>query len=438
MIIYIALIILLILEAIIARANPSYAIAIILIINLLIPGIIKIDIGAINLNAFNLSVCIYCIVIFFGKKNKRLLALRRTLIIYAVYIFIALLIATLDQFYLFEFLQRYILFLLEYICLAYAFTYVKCDNKTSKVFDIGVIISGLIIIGYGICNYILQLNPYIGYLSILTDTDDMSNLFQFEQRGFIEGRISSTFTHPLQLGQASVIMFAYSFYQFKNRINKLLYYLICIGLILMCFLCGSRSAIFPIVIILALYIIFSSPQKIFSYFIIAIVVASVGFYSLPKETQTTIKALVFVWDKKASDNADIRGSSIDSRMVQLNDAMRIIKGNTLLGKGEGYVSKYGSKHPEMYGYESIILKYIVDGGVLGLIAFLVFYIKLYRILLSNALNRFDKSRVHSLFISFFVNILLTGIAYSFFTLFMIFYLMTYYSIKSSNRFLIKN
>ena len=64
MIIYIALIILLILEAIIARANPSYAIAIILIINLLIPGIIKIYtayIIRVRLKASNL--------LFFLPKN---------------------------------------------------------------------------------------------------------------------------------------------------------------------------------------------------------------------------------------------------------------------------------------------------------------------------------------------------------------------------------
>lgn len=35
----------------------------------------------------------------------------------------------------------------------------------------------------------------------------MANVFQEESRGLIAGRISSTFIHPLQLGQASLLLF---------------------------------------------------------------------------------------------------------------------------------------------------------------------------------------------------------------------------------------
>lgn len=431
MILYIILIVLLIIEAVLAKINISYAISVVLFILLLLPGIIKFDIGNINLNVFNLTVSIFFIFSYMSKKEKKndMANFRHLLILYTVFIAISTLIAQSGSSVHLSFLHNLILFCLEYICIAYALSYTKITNTSIKLFDVTLFIVSVIIIGYGIINYITKFNPYIGYVSLLTDSKDMSNFYQMEERGVLSGRISSTFIHPLQLGQASLLIFAYSFFQFKYSLNKILFYSLNIGLISMCVFCGSRSAIFPIVIILGIYILYSSPSKILKYFLLSIVIAILVYPVLPHEIKTTIEGLVFVWDNKASDKAGINGSSIDGRLLQIKDAFNIVKNDILLGKGEGYVREFGSNHPEMYGYESVLLKCIVDGGIVGLVVFFLFYFKQYKILLSKCISYSDKARVHALCLSFLISIVLTGISYSFFSIYMIFYFMTYYNLK---------
>ena len=149
---------------------------------------------------------------------------------------------------------------------------------------------------------------------------------------------------------------------------------------------------------------------------------------LPRQARSSIEGLVFVWDQKAANRAGISGSSIDGRTEQLKAAFHIVKANPLFGKGEGYVNEYGFRHPEMYGYESIVLRYIVEGGIIGLMMFLIFYFSSYKILLSFCKTNNEKGEVRSLCFSFFVSIVLTGISYSFYTLYMIFYFVMLYNL----------
>lgn len=140
-------------------------------------------------------------------------------------------------------LKNMLLFSIEYTMIAYALCYIRLNDKTIKVIDITLIVCAFIIIIYGLFNYFTSFNPYIAYISLLTDNVDMSNVFQEESRGLISGRISSTFIHPLQLGQVSLLLLSYAIYQFKSRCLLFIYWLMIIGLIWMCVCCGARSAL---------------------------------------------------------------------------------------------------------------------------------------------------------------------------------------------------
>ena len=433
--IYFIATILFMIEILLATFSARYALSVVLLIILLIPGVIKFNVG-INLNVFNTAVAIFMLSVFLLKKNRNnnIVALRKILIIYAIYV-------SLTSFFTFgnvvpfsDYFRNILLFILAFIGLPYALSYVKLDEQSIKCFNWVVLIGGLAIIGYGIFNYITAFNPYMAYVALVADLDvDMSNAFQEEQRGILMGRVSSTFVHPLHLGQCALLLFSYSFYQLRRKVNMILLWVYLLGLILMCVLCGSRSAIFPMVLIPAIYVLHMKRTKVMRYIILFFMAIMISYPMLPKQTRATIEGLVLVWNEKAANKADIRGSSIEGRLEQIEAAFRIIKDNPLFGKGEGYVNTYGFRHPEMLGYESIILRYLVEGGIVGLIVFLWFYFQSYKLLLSYCKKREEKAEVHSLCFSFFVSILLTGISYSFYTLYMIFYFATLNSLANKHQ-----
>ncbi|MBO5059183.1 MAG: O-antigen ligase family protein [Prevotella sp.] len=358
----------------------------------------------------------------------------RYLRMYLVYVVLYSFIASYSIYPRGEYLQNMILFFFEFIGMAYCLSYVYADKKSIRYFNIAIVISSVIIIVYGILNYILKVNVYLTYISMVANLDrDGANDFMQEQRGFLDGRISSTFQHPLQLGQAALILFTYILYEFRNKVNIIIYAALLIGLAAMCVLCGSRSAIFPLFVSVLFYLKFLKKRVMVKYIAVAAIALVVYYPTLSRDVQRTVKAMVFVWDEKASQKADIHGSSISGRMDQYASALKIVENNPLIGFGKGYVTKHGDKHPEMYGYESVVLKEIVDGGVLGLCAFIAFYLSLYRSFLRQAKTSMERARTHSLWISFLISIFLTGISYSFFSLFIVFACISYYSMSNTRQ-----
>lgn len=422
-------------EAFLAIRNAKYALPIVLVIMLLIPATVKFNVG-INLNVFNLAVTIFLAFTILLKKNRtfNMPRLRWIIVIYAFYV-------CLSSYFTFGmtvpfpvYFNNIIVFVLAFIALPFALTYVKLDDKSIRYFDWAVLVGGSVVIVYGIFNYVTSFNPYIAYITLATDSDiDMSNAFQEEDRGFIQGRISSTFTHPLQLGQCALLLFTYSFYRIRPRLHTVAFIVFMLGLMLMCVLCGSRSAIFPMLMVPLIYLLHVKRSRMMKYLFGIVLLLIFCYPMLPRQTRASIEGLVFVWDQKAANRAGISGSSIDGRADQLNAAFHIVRAEPLFGKGEGYVKMYGFRHPEMLGYESILLRYIVEGGIIGLMAFIIFYFSSYKVLLSFCHTKIEKSEVRSLCLSFFVSIVLTGISYSFYTLYMIFYFVTLYNLINNHR-----
>lgn len=305
-------------------------------------------------------------------------------------------------------------------------------EKYIKVFDIFLCVTIVVIMIYGFFCYLLGANPYMAYISLVTDSDiDMSNVFQEEVRGALKGRVSATFIHPLQYGQVCLLIFSYLAFQIKGKVWNGIYISILGMLIISTVLTGARSSIFPI--LLSVFFVFMSfpTQKMAKYLFLLVLPIIIVYPMLSSNMRKTVDAMVMVWSEKASEKADMHGSSINGRSDQLTAAFNIVKGNILFGNGKGYVKTSGNEHPELYGYESIFLSEIVDGGIIGLLVFVIFYMILYNILIKECRNRLQRQRVRALMLPFFVSISLTGISYCFFTFFAIFYMLTFYNIHAS-------
>lgn len=425
----------LLLAIILGCKKPALALPFLVSLQLLIPPTIKFNIG-INLNIFNLFVTAFILLSLHSvKRNSSAIPkIEFYLKFYMFYVFLYSFFVYLGTYSIGEYLKNMIVFFLEYIGVAYCINYIRFDDKSIKFFNAIIMVSASIIIVYGIFNYIVKINPYMMYISMIADLDiDMSNVFMGEQRGFLEGRISSTFSHPLYLGQGALLLFSYLLYEWIGRGYRFLYLIILIGLIAMVILCGSRSAIIPLVICIFFYVRNIKIRKNILYVIVFLLACMCIFSNLPKNAQKTIKAMIFVWDEEITSDADFSGSSIELRREQLDASLKIIEDNIWFGNGNGYVSKHGKKHTEMLGYESFVLKELVDGGILGVFSYVFFYVLIYIALLKKTNTKMERSRIHSLCCSFFISILFTGATYSFFSLYITLCFISYYSILNNRK-----
>ncbi|MBQ9664955.1 MAG: O-antigen ligase family protein [Bacteroidaceae bacterium] len=434
--IYYILFLSLLIEVGVAFINPKNAIGICLVIIFLLPYNLKFNLG-INLNSFNLAVIIIIASLFKTALTQRCEypMITKVILLYVTYVIITSFFCALGTITMGEYLQNMVLLLMEYGLLAYFMCWMKLNVKDIRRFNTILFLVSVIIIVYGFLNYAMKFNPYRAYISLITDAElDMSNDFMEEQRGFLDGRVSSVFSHPLQLGQWVVLVFAYSVYEFKERLHPILYYTFLISLFFIALLTGSRSSLFPLLITIIIYVIHHKPGKIARYAIGISLLMALSFSFLPSKVQSYFEATVFFWDDKVSSDANITGSSKEGRVGQFELAWASIDDNLLFGEGFNYNVKHREDLPEkLAGFESIFLSHLVDGGLIGLFIFIIFYFKLYKILKYRCHNRSDKARVDSLCLSFFICISLTGITYSFFCIYLVFYMITLYRVTINDK-----
>lgn len=432
--IYQIIVFILLAQLILGFKDIKYAIIILIINTFLIPNILKFNIGSINLNVFNLSTVILAICSWKYLKQTNLLypSLRKQILFIISYVLIIAIFTTLREYGLGFWIKNSILYSLEFYIVAYCLLYIKLDMKTIHWINVSIVISAIIVSLYAITNYITKINPYITYVSLLTDTIDASEAFIGEERGALAGRVTSTFTHPLILGQMMLLTFSYLIFQLKNKKNKLFSLIFYFTLACPIILCGSRSALFPLALIPIFYTLYIGSKRFIKYAFIAILLLPIFINLLPKEYKTTAEAMIYVWDSSKSEKAGINGSSKDMRKDQITDAFKIIENNLLFGKGNGYVKEYGSNHPEMLGYEGLLLYSLIDLGILGTFFFLIFYLFLYRYLLFKAKNPIEKAQATSLCGCYFICILLTGISYGTFSFFFLLYFLTLNTLRINN------
>ncbi len=130
---------------------------------------------------------------------------------------------------------------------------------------------------------------------------------------------------------------------------------------------------------------------------------------LEKGADTFITSLQF-WDDKKQKEKNITGSSMEMRLNQFDAALKEIRFSPVFGRGysyrDYYINKYNQLHPELWGFESILLLYLVERGWLGLFFFFIVILFLYRRFVRNIS---DKLILIMIFGGFLLSIIMTGI-----------------------------
>jgi O-antigen ligase len=113
------------------------------------------------------------------------------------------------------------------------------------------------------------------------------------------------------------------------------------------------------------------------YGLIAVILLIISYNTVPAVEDKVNK----MFDAFVEDS-ETKGSSIEMRMLQLGTVIYKTEGNEWFGLGEGYWSYIYSEDKSsvegLLGIESVILQYLLERGIIGLVLWAIFYIIIFR------------------------------------------------------------
>lgn len=428
---------------IIAMRNWALAIGLTLSIRILIPSFVRTPVPPFSLNV---SICITLLAIIIVK----MLFLRKKQIIIPNPVYPCI--------------KNYILFLsvilliprdlslaiqmpgwlkIVFIDLMPGFLICFCIKDKNQIKNILYFIYGSILLAgvYGILSYVIKLNPYVLGMSILYN-NPFGQIEMFEEvRGALQGRTQGTLSHPLVWGQIVNVLLLFLL-MIRTHIKKVIFMILFVVLFLNVIFCGSRAILLSAIIGIVLVLLRNPPKKIFKYIFITFLssILLLGFASQNAKYQIyvdTIEATLFFWDQEKSDDIDIKGSSVELRLRQLDGSLYLIRNDLFTGLGQGWIDddyQRNGLHPVMLGFESIIYRKMVETGLIGLIVWLFFYISLYKKV--SRYTKKNKIELHweVIFLPYLISLFMTDSFESFYlflSLVMLSYLYINVSVNSS-------
>lgn len=262
---------------------------------------------------------------------------------------------------------------------------------------------------YGIYTFVTKSNPVIDALGFV-------DRFNFERANasFREFLVSGFLMESGVYGLSCFIflIFLWGFKERRNNIQNI----VLILLLLSIFLTGTRSIMIPSIVGILVYITQNYGIKkktiyiltgIFVYLIVIVVFPdTIGRYS-----GEIISSIIDVISPEGSGGADLGGSSIEARDMQITAAfMKYLPEKPLFGHGFNYfaevllVKNQGLNDSELLGMESYLCFLGVEYGLINIVAVITFFTSL---ILYTIKNR----RVNKTLYSMLLSITLTYMLY---------------------------
>ena len=245
----------------------------------------------------------------------------------------------------------------------------------------------------------------IGDNEFITDMID-------SERGGLGFRAQTIYRHSLSLGQYMLAILPLFLMKGKLFLKYVFVLLVCSLIVLS----GSRSAMAPMLLILFLGEM-NNFKVHFRKFVLLVftLIVSLSFISdkewkkFNKEIEPFVASLAF-WDDQKQYENKIDGSSMELRFNQFDAALIEIADNPFFGRGYGYreyyMIRHNDLHPELLGFESVLLLQLVERGWLGL---LLYFIMIYYIYKLFSRSLMDKMTIRLVLLGFMLSIVMTGV-----------------------------
>lgn len=288
-------------------------------------------------------------------------------------------------------------------------------DLTLKVF----LICSCITCIYGIFTLLLGNNPYVDFINSYYGWRD-SDFTDLMQEGLDQSRgiytTSGTFTHANGWGYFLPIAFVVIFFYNSIRQSKMAI-LTLILLAISIVICGKRTAISSFAGFWALYFLlgkWKNKVKLGVIFIAAFLFVALILNSFPELNQVKklVDSSLFFWNDNLADKNGIGGSNWQMRINQMTYCFVLVKDNLLFGNGFGWTAYYLSNfgpHPILMGFENIISDAVSNGGVCGLLLWILIFYSSYKYSSKN-----DKKKLFYLLFTFTQVLIALGSGLSYF------------------------
>lgn len=294
---------------------------------------------------------------------------------------------------------------------------VGIKNKNDLDLCVKTLIYSYLIIGiWGGITYLMHMNLYV--LVFANAFNYANEMFIGDGSEAIRGMLTSIATGnqaegAIPWGQISLVMLTFGLF-YKNINNK--YVKICFVILaaLNCFLSTKRSAIVPMLLLIG-YILIEKGflrRKYVIWGVSSLFVIGILFVFSPELRNIyhqNIEPSLFFWNDDLADKNEFSGSSKEMRIAQTIYVNNLISEHLFAGLGYGYPivhnMKYQGATDALY-FESLYLYVIVSSGYVGLIIWMIFFIKLIKKTRFACNSKFDNYALHG---SYILSILLTNI-----------------------------
>ena len=270
-----------------------------------------------------------------------------------------------------ETIQSELLF--KYFALAYAFWAVKNEKSLKPVLQVSLYCL-IVLTFFGVLNYIDKNAMFVnalteGRINKVYDVA-LGDVYTENVRFRVQSMFKSAFDYGY-ICAAILILHLHGWYRQLESKRTFVIALVCCSFGIL--MCGCRS-----VWVGAIFSIFCYSMWVFQlnrnvmYGMIAVILMIMSYLTIPAVEEKVNKVTdIFI------ENSETKGSSIQMRMTQYANVLINTEGNEWLGLGKGYWAYTYAEDQEsvsgLYGVESVILSYLLERGIIGLILWATFY-----------------------------------------------------------------
>ena len=276
-----------------------------------------------------------------------------------------------------DFLQSELLF--KYFAIAYAFWAVKDEKSLKPVLQVSLYCL-MVLTFFGILNYIDKNAMFVnalteGKTSMVREDVALGDVYTESDRFRVQSMFKSAFDYGY-ICAVILILHLHGWHRHLESKRAFVIALVCCSFGIL--MCGCRVVWAGAVLSIACYSmwVFHLSRNVM-YGMIALILLIISYNTVPAVEDKVNKVTdVFVED------SETKGSSIQMRMIQYATVLIYTEGNEWLGLGKGYWSHAFAEDQEsvrgLYGVESVILSYLLERGIIGLILWATFYTIIFR------------------------------------------------------------
>ena len=263
--------------------------------------------------------------------------------------------------------------LFKYFTLAYAFWAVKDEKSLKPVLQVSMYCL-IVLTFFGAINYITKSSIFVnavteGRTSRFGDVA-LGDLYTESDRF----RVQSMFTYAFDYGYicaAILLLHLHGWYRRLESKREFIIAIVCCSFGV--FICGCRTVWMSAALSIACYYMWAFKlNRNVMYGIVALILLVIAYNTVPAvEEKVNQVTDAFVED------SETKGSSIQMRIIQYTSVLIRIEGHEWLGLGKGYwehiFTEDRASVSDILGVESVILSYLLERGIIGLILWAAFY-----------------------------------------------------------------